>query len=352
MPEFVEETTKDPTKVLNTTNQNVSVSTTEDTVSTIPVIPQLSVALGLLVFVFAITYIGATNSITKSKRVVDTSEQEVRTFVTKLEETAVTAPAFTEISLKAKSAIVWDVKEQRVLFNKNADDQMPLASITKLMTALIAYELLSPEERVTITQNALKIEGDSGFVDGETFTMQNLADMTLIESSNDGATALSAQAGNAIQENTNPENTFVHAMNVKAEELGLTKTHFKNSTGLDLSTTEAGAIGSARDIALLMDYIVTHSADAVALTNLDIRKIDNVSGQYHVVKNTNEVVENIDGLIASKTGYTDLSGGNLVVAVDAGLNHPIIVTVLGSSQEGRFSDTLTLIAEARTALLN
>ncbi len=69
-----------------------------------------------------------------------------------------------------------------------------------------------------------------------------------------------------------------------------------------------------------------------------------------MVKNTNEVVQNIDGLIASKTGYTDLSGGNLVVAFDAGLNHPIIVTVLGSSQEGRFSDTLKLINEARNAI--
>lgn len=319
-------------------------------VSTIPVIPQLSVALGLLVFVFGVTYIGATNSITKIKKVPEASTEETYTVVTKLEEPTQRQTAFADTTIRARSAIVWDVKEQRVLFNKNADEQLPLASITKLMTALVAYELLNPDDKVTITQKSLKTEGDSGFIDGEKFTVQNLSDLTLIESSNDGASALSASAGTALQKEGDPEQVFVRAMNVKAEELGLTKTYFKNSTGLDLTNTEAGAYGSARDVALLMEYIIMQSTDAVALTSLGITTIDNETGDYHVVKNTNEVVENIDGLIASKTGYTDLSGGNLVVAFNAGLNHPIIVTVLGSSQQGRFSDTLELVSEARRAI--
>jgi D-alanyl-D-alanine carboxypeptidase (penicillin-binding protein 5/6) len=177
--------------------------------------------------------------------------------------------------------------------------------------------------------------------------MQNLADLTLIESSNDGATALGARAGSTVLPDEDPNAVFVQAMNLKAEELGLTKTYFKNSTGLDISETQAGAYGSARDVALLMEYIITNVTDAVALTNTDVTTINNKNGDYHLVKNTNEVVNDIDGLIASKTGYTLLSGGNLVVAVNVGLNRPVVVAVLGSSYDGRFADTMELIERAR-----
>lgn len=317
-------------------------SHSENRLSPIPVIPELSVALGLLIFVFGVTYIGASGVFTK-----DTEDMRVETKPQAIEQIASPGSAFNDVKLEAKSAIVWDVKSQRVLFNKNADEQLPLASITKLMTALVAYELLDPDEMVTVTLNAIAAEGDNGFTDGEEFTMQNLSDLTLISSSNDGAIALSTAAGSAAYQGEDPEVVFVRAMNLKAEELGLTKTYFRNSTGLDMSPTAAGAYGSARDIAHLMEYIVTHIKDAVALTKLDITTINNERGEYHIAKNTNEAVSSIDGLIASKTGYTELSGGNLVVAVNMGLNRTVIIAVLGSSQEGRFSDTLELLTRTR-----
>ncbi len=312
--------------------------------STVPVMPQLSVALGLLVCVFSVTYIGATKSMTKLEKDNVTVETALASHAEKAESLSA---VFDDVTLRAKSAIVWDVQGQRVLFNKNADDTRPLASITKLMTALVSYELLDPRDTVAITPNALRVEGDSGFADGETFTMQDLSDITLISSSNDGASALSREAGRVVGEDADPEAVFIRAMNLKAQELGLTKTRFANSTGLDLSPTEAGAYGSARDVALLMEYIITNVTDAVALTNLDIATIGNKEGAYHTAKNTNEVVDSIDGLIASKTGYTELSGGNLVVAANVGLNRPIIVVVLGSSQDERFTDTLELLDRAK-----
>ncbi len=317
--------------------------------SPIPVIPQLSVALGLLVFVFGVTYMGASSALTKEK----TLDVAVST-VPSTEETAATrhANAFAETSLEARSAFVWDVSAQRVLFNKNADDVRPLASITKLMTALVSYELLDPEDRVSITKNALRIEGDSGLSEGERFTVENLVDLTLISSSNDGAAALAARAGQEIDAAEDSEAIFVHAMNVKAKELGLSKTRFENMTGLDVSETEAGAYGSARDVAMLMEYVVTHITDAVALTTLDLTTVYNQNGDAHTAKNTNTYTDDMEGLIASKTGYTTLSGGNLVVAVNVGLNHPIVVVVLGSSQEGRFKDTLDLVERARVHIAN
>jgi D-alanyl-D-alanine carboxypeptidase len=139
-------------------------------------------------------------------------------------------------------------------------------------------------------------------------------------------------------------------MNLKAKDLGLTKTHFRNSTGLDLSQTEAGAYGTAMDMALLMEHVITRTPDAIARTTVDTARIKNKQGAYHSAENTNEIVGNIDGLIASKTGSTELAGGNLVIAFDAGLDHPIIVSVLGSTYSGRFDDTLTLVRETQKYL--
>jgi D-alanyl-D-alanine carboxypeptidase (penicillin-binding protein 5/6) len=317
--------------------------------SRVPILPQLSIALGLLVLVFGITYVGTTDAHPKAQL----ADIRVETLPPKEDENTLPAiDAFKDTRIQARAAIVWDVGSQKVLFNKNADDKLPLASITKLMTALVAYELLDPQDRITVTEQALKTDGDSGFVDGESFTMQNLADLTLISSSNDGATALGASAGKVISKTSDPNQAFVTAMNLKAEELGLAKTHFSNSTGLDVSENEAGAYGSARDVALLMEHIITHVTDAVALTNLEIKAINNDTGEYHIAKNTNESVTDIDGLIASKTGYTALAGGNLAVAFNAGLNRPIIIVVLGSSQNGRFEDTLELEKRARIYIDN
>jgi len=318
-------------------------------VSPIPILPELGVSLGLLVLVFSITYIGASSQNHSTPEHTD-DMQIVTQVVDSSVPVAQTNTAFNETKIEADSAFVWDVANQKILFNKNGDDVRPLASVTKLMTALVAYELLDPKDRVTISMRSLKAEGDSGLSDGESFSMQDLADLTLISSSNDGATALSARAGNIIVDGDNPEGVFVTAMNIKAEELGLTKTYFENSTGLDISTEKAGAYGSARDMAFLMEHIISHVPNAVALTALDITRINNLNGEYHTAKNTNEIVDDIDGLIASKTGYTELAGGNLVIAFNAGLNRPIIIVVLGSSYEGRFTDMQSLIEEARVAV--
>lgn len=320
-------------------------SLAQTSISTIPVVPQLSVALGLLVFVFGVTYFGATHSLNKQA-----DEQPLK--IEPVADARVASPTFGSetdgIKLEAKAAIVWDVREGKILYEKNKDLPLPLASITKLMTALLTYELLDPMGKVSITQNALIVEGDSGFIEGEVFTVQDLADLTLISSSNDGAAALSTMGGITISGEGSPEDVFVTAMNIRAEELGLKKTSFKNSTGLDVSETEAGAYGSAQDVALLMEHILKSVPDAVALTNVELATIQNEEGGYHLVKNTNEDVARIDGLIASKTGTTDLSGGNLVVGFNAGLNRPIVVAVLGSSVEGRFTNTMKLIEATRT----
>lgn len=313
----------------------------------VPVVRQLIIALGILAVVFGSTYTGTLATLMRLQK---PSTDVVRIEAT-IAETAqsehVPSHAFDDISLSAKAAFVWDVETQRVLFNKNADERLPLASITKLMTALVAHELLDEAAEIGISVDAIRESGDSGFSDGETFSVRNLTNLTLVTSSNDGAHALSAAAGATLTETTDSNGVFIQAMNVKAEEIGLSNTEFYNVTGLDISKTKAGAYGSARDMALLLEYILTRYPDLVALTTTELTTVDNTSGEYHIVKNTNNTVDEIQGLIASKTGYTELAGGNLIIAFDAGLNHPIVVVVLGSTQEDRFADARLLADRAR-----
>lgn len=322
------------------TAQDIKQSAEKRIFSCIPVKRQLAVALGLLGIVFGATYID---------NVFSSPTQTLPQPPTELiqeQPPANRQDPFSEIDITARAAYVWDVKEQRALYIKNADEQLPLASITKLMTALVAHELLEPDSSVFISAESLLQEGDSGLLSGERFELTNLQDLTLITSSNDGAHALAAAAAQSLPGSKTV--TFVEAMNLRAQTLGLSKTYFKNTTGLDLTETESGSYGTARDIAFLMEYIVTTYPELLESTRQASAYITNQQGQAHTASNTNPAVAHISGIFASKTGYTDLAGGNLVIAYDTGLNHPVIISVLGSTYDGRFSD-ITKLAEAARA---
>jgi len=253
---------------------------------------------------------------------------------------------FSEISITGKSAYVWDMQAQRALYKKDAGQQLPLASVTKLMTALVAHELLSEDSSITIHNQAILQDGDSGLLRNETFKRATLSDLVLMSSSNDGAYALAVAAGGLLQK-ANPADAFVHAMNIRAEELSLHDTYFKNPTGLDISESIGGAYGTAKDIAFLMEYIVVNQPNILEATQDNIKRLYSKDGIYHDAINTNYHIDEIPGLIGSKTGYTDLAGGNLVIAFDAGLNRPMVISVLGSTRQERFTDVLKLVKEVQ-----
>ena len=314
--------------------------------SGIPVLRQLCVALGILVVIFSIPHIARLTHFVFA--LSQSADVHVSTLLTEVDTHALKKSPFANTVLTAKAAFVWDVKLQKTIFNKNADDSRPIASITKLMTSLVAYELLDKKSNVNISTDAIRTSGDDGFIEGEQFAIEDLIDLTLVASSNDGATALSASAGLHTGIVGDPKKIFIEAMNIRARELGLSNTSFSNQTGLDLSKTEAGAYSSARDVAFLMEYILMHYPELLSKTGREEARIYNTGGAYHAITNTNKVVAEIDGLIASKTGYTELAGGNLVIAFNAGLNRPFIISVLGSSEEERFADIMSLVERTRT----
>ena len=256
-----------------------------------------------------------------------------------------------KISLNAKAAYVWDIKEQRALYSKNSDSALPLASITKLMTALLDYELVSEEQTFTIPMSAIKQEGSSGLIAGEELKLESLSELSLVSSSNDAAYALGASVGSLLGDK-DPLLQFIAGMNIRANELGLYSLKFKNTTGLDESAYEPGSVGSAKDVSFLMEYIIREYPEIISATKNEATTIYNTAGAYHLAGNTNEVVKQIPNILGSKTGYTDLAGGNLTVVFDAALDRPIVVTVLGSTREDRFTDVLTLIQAVQTSLSN
>jgi len=251
-----------------------------------------------------------------------------------------------EVSLKAKAAYIYDVRTKTVLFAKNEDVRLPLASLTKIMSALVAQDASPLYSTVTVSMEALQVEGDSGLRGDERWSLQNLLDFSLVTSSNDGMRAVALSLGALSKADATTEeiiNDFVGQMNLKAGELNLKNTYFWNETGLDQSDVKGGAYGTARDISMLLEYILTHNLELFTATREATTTLHSLDNYPHVATNTNSIIAEIPGLLASKTGFTDTAGGNLAIIFDPELGRPIIITILGSTGEGRFEDMRALI---------
>ncbi|HEY4524229.1 MAG TPA: hypothetical protein VJL36_00505 [Candidatus Paceibacterota bacterium] len=232
---------------------------------------------------------------------------------------------FENLTLEAQAALVFYPDEQKAVFAKNADHPLPIASLTKIMTTLAATRVLPPEATVQ-------------FMD-RPWRLANLTDYLLVSSSNAAAAALAAAA-----ENNDQQDQLVAEMNAQAAALGLTTTHFNNPTGLDLADGEPGGVGSATDIAKLLVYILKYRPEMLAATRYREIELVSLDGSSYHLTNTNEIISEIPGLLASKTGYTAAARGNLAVIFDRGLNQPVVIVVLGSSVAGRFQDIKKLIS--------
>jgi D-alanyl-D-alanine carboxypeptidase len=246
--------------------------------------------------------------------------------------------AYENVVLSAKAAIVYDLTTGEVLYEKNAEAQLPLASLTKLLTLYAASQTLTDSAPVAMTAKALATEGENGFVEGEVFTFEDAARMALVASSNDAAEAITeaaAKIGNAA----NGTSLLASA----ASAIGLTQTYALNGTGLDENGEISGGYGSAHDMALLAEALLKRVPGIMRASIDPFVTVRSLSGNSYTLKNTNPEVTHIPGLMLSKTGYTDLAGGNLAVVFDAGIGHPVAVVVLGSTKEERFTDVDRLV---------
>ncbi len=249
---------------------------------------------------------------------------------------------FKNLPVQAKSYIVYDATSKQVIYSKNALAQLPLASITKVMSALVALDLAPEDAIIQVRPGALSSNPNdkAALIPGQ-WRLADLLRYTLISSSNSGINTIS-DALSTSQNFLGGEQHFVELMNDKAKTLGLHQTYFLNESGLDVDTSLAGAYGSANDVAHLFDYALTKYPDIFGATKYDSIIINSSDGNTESGTNTNTSASQIKGLVASKTGFTELAGGNLAIAFDVDTGHRAIVVVLGSTQDGRFSDTLLL----------
>lgn len=257
---------------------------------------------------------------------------------------------FQNISIEARAVYVFDLKTNTTLFSKNESEKLPLASVTKLMTALVAREHVRERAVATLSADDISAEGDSGLRVDERWRMVDLLNFMLIISSNDAAHAVSGLVGAEGHEDSASKEKreyFIKMMNEKAHALGFTTMEFFNESGLDISATQNGGYGSAREVALLMNELWRKYPEVLEITARKNARIYSEDNIVHILPNTNEIVGRIPGLIASKTGYTDLAGGNLAVIFDRGIGDPVIIVVLGSTYKGRFDDMQKLVSVIR-----
>lgn len=239
--------------------------------------------------------------------------------------------SFSQAEIEAKAFYVYDLTEQKEIYGKNANEILPLASLAKTMTAFISLKN-SEDEEIKISPLAIKEEGDYGFSIGEKFNKKELVKLTLLGSINDSAFALIENIDN-----------YLEKMNLMAKKFNLDTLLFLNATGLDLSKEKASAFGSAQEINFLNIYFQSKYPEISKATTLAEIKIKSNLGKIYTLKNTNLIIDKIPNPIFSKTGYTEIAGGNLSIIFINKANHKIAITLLGSSRNGRFSDMEKLV---------
>lgn len=291
--------------------------------------------ISIPLFAFNIALIGLIVSLGFLIYNVDTKKEQIA-----LQKEIKRAIIFEIPQIQAQSFVVWDITNQTVIAEKDSHIARPLASITKVMSAFVARKMLPKDSEVVVKKEFLVEEGDSGLRDGEAFKLSDLLDFSLIVSSNDGVRSIASVAGAfklGNKDYTLGRNEFIRQMNSVAQELGLLTLFFTNETGLDNSTGTTGGYGSAQEIAKLFGYVLREYPDLLEATHVEKEVV--YSNKYsHEAINTNDSLSKIPNIIASKTGFTQMAGGNLVIVFDAGFGKPIAIVVFGSTIDGRFSD--------------
>lgn len=212
------------------------------------------------------------------------------------------APSLSDIS--AKSAIVIELSSGETVWQKNSGQKLPMASTTKIMTALVTLESLDLQSKVKVSPEAVGVEGSSIYLyNGEELTVEDLLYALLLSSANDAAAALAIAVSGSIE-------SFAQLMNDRAATLGLENTHFENPHGLDSPEHYT----TAEDLAKITRE---------AMQNNDFRKIVSTTKKViplngdegaRLLQNHNKLLKSYSGAIGVKTGFTKKSGRCLVSA--------------------------------------
>ena len=226
--------------------------------------------------------------------------------------------------LKAKAILAKDLDYDFDFYRRNIYDRWALASLTKLMAAVIAYEDVGLEKIAAISQLAADAEGVAGnFKVGERYTISDLVKAALLVSSNDAATAIAEFYGSE---------SFVGKMQEKAAALGMEQTKFSEPTGISFENQ-----GSIEDLEKLVSYIYAKQPQILEITRQQKAGVSELnSGVSRDLLNINNFAASRPDFFGGKTGFTDQAGGNLISIFNHN-GHKILIIVLGT--EDRYGQT-------------
>ncbi|MFH2063396.1 MAG: serine hydrolase [bacterium] len=246
-------------------------------------------------------------------------------------------PTRLGVETVSRAAFVMDWRTGETLMRKNADQPYPIASITKLMTALVVMDAGTPLDRtVEVEQSDMRVGGIQYVLPGEVISVGDLLHASLIASANGATVTLSRSAGLSPEE-------FVGRMNSLAQGIGMSESSFVEPTGLN-----TGNVASARDVALLVRRVLQDDTlRGILLT--DEYSFDAVSGLHHRLRSTDELLNTWVSrpplsFLGGKTGYLEEAGYCFGAAAENQDGHRIIAVVLGApSKQARFDDVGAMI---------
>ena len=213
-----------------------------------------------------------------------------------------------ELNLESNNFLSVFIKDGKeiILSEKKADEVIAIASLTKLMTAIIVLENYNLDDLIQISASAVATYGDAGNLQiGEIMTIRDLLYITLIESSNDGAEALAEKMG---------VSTFVYKMNEKAASLGMNNTWFINPSGLDEGNLYN--FSTVNDLKKMVVYILENHSLIAEILSLPEKELTSHSGISRTIKNTNVLLKESDAYLWGKTGYTNRANGCLILILN------------------------------------
>lgn len=236
-----------------------------------------------------------------------------------------------DLTLNSRSCVVLDRLSKNIIYGKNEKSKVKMASTTKIMTAIVVLENCSLDKTVEVSQKAAGTGGSRlGLKKGDKITILDLLYGLLLRSGNDAAVCLAESVAGGISE-------FANLMNAKAQELGLSNTHFESPHGLDSPEHYT----TAYELAILSDYALNNETflNIVGTKNYTIT----INGYPKTLSNTNELLGNLDGVYGIKTGFTNGANRCLVTACKRG-DMDIICVVLGADTKNfRTKDSIKLI---------
>lgn len=242
-----------------------------------------------------------------------------------------------EPSIDARAALVYDTRSSRFLFMKNSRAELPIASLTKLLSALVVIEHFDLNDVVTVPQEAIRVDAEKqDLYLGERINVGSLLELMLVQSSNDAAYALAFHAQEKGID-------FVAAMNAMAAKIGMVHSQFLDPAGLsDL------AHSSPEDLVRLVQFSLGYPQIWGVLQQEQVIVSSVDGGIKHAVKSTNQLFGVVPDIVGGKTGYTDGALGCMLLVVQAPEGGEYIVTIVLGSHD-RFGDTQKLVEWTRAA---